>query len=157
MSIAKRNCLHLLALLLLLPPVVLSGQSAEEVAVRNANAEEVQGFLRKDPKVFERLWADEFVVTNPLNRFVTKQDVLKMINSGVLVITQYDRKIEYVRFYGDIAIVAGAEIVVWGGRMPNAGKSEQLRFTGIWQKQKGGWRQIARHANIVPPAPAPAP
>ena len=35
--------------------------------------------------------------------------------------------------------------------MPNAGKIEHLRFTGIWMKQGGGWKEIARHANIVPP------
>jgi hypothetical protein len=58
---------------------------------------------------------------------------------------------EYVRFYGDIAIVAGSETVVWGGRMPNAGKTEHLRFTAVWMKQAGRWQEIARHANIVPP------
>ena len=73
-----------------------------------------------------------------------------MVDSGFLVITKYDRHIEYVRQYGDIVIVAGAETVVWGGKMPNAGKIEQLRFTGIWKQQDGRWQQIARHANLVP-------
>jgi hypothetical protein len=90
------------------------------------------------------------VVTNPLNKFVTKQQILGMVNSGFLVITSYDRQIEYVRFYGDTAIVAGHETVVWGGKMPNAGKTENLRFTGVWMKQQGRWQQIARHANIMP-------
>jgi hypothetical protein len=53
-----------------------------------------------------------------------------MVESGFLVITAYDRQIEYLRFYGDAATVAGSETVVWGGRMPNAGKTEHLRFTG---------------------------
>jgi hypothetical protein len=39
---------------------------------------------------------------------------------------------------------------VWGGKMPNAGKTEHLRFTGIWMKQGRRWQQVARHANIVP-------
>jgi hypothetical protein len=47
-------------------------------------------------------------------------------------------------------IVAGGETVVWGGKMPNAGKTEQLRFTAVWMKQAGKWQEIARHANIVP-------
>ena len=97
-----------------------------------------------------RLWSDDFVVTNPLNKFVTKQQVLAMVDSGFLVITKYDRSIEYVRPYGDVVIVAGSETVVWGGKMPNAGKTEHLRFTGIWAKQPRGWQQIARHANVVP-------
>jgi hypothetical protein len=46
--------------------------------------------------------------------------------------------------------VAGNETVVWGGKMPNAGKTEHLRFTGIWMKRQGHWQEVARHANIVP-------
>ena len=73
-----------------------------------------------------------------------------MVKSGFLVITSFDRQIEYLRIYGDIVIVAGGETVVWGGKMPNAGKTEYLRFTAVWMKQTGKWQEIARHANIVP-------
>jgi uncharacterized protein (TIGR02246 family) len=123
-------------------------RSAEEV--RRLNVEEVHAFLQKDPKAMARLWSDDFVVTNPLNRFVNKQQVLEMVESGFLVITSYDRQTEYVRSYGETVIVAGNETVVWGGKMPNAGKTEHLRFTAIWMNQQGRWQEVARHANIVP-------
>jgi uncharacterized protein (TIGR02246 family) len=122
-----------------------------EEEVRQLNVEENQAFLHKDPKTLARLWSDDLVVTNPLNKFVRKQQVLGMVESGFLVITSFDRQIEYVRVYGDTVIVAGSETVVWGGKMPNAGKTEHLRFTGIWMKQRGRWQEVARHANIVPP------
>jgi ketosteroid isomerase-like protein len=125
------------------------GDPAEE-EVRRLNAEEVEAFLRNDPKTMARLWSDDFVVTNPLNKFVDKQRVLEMVESGILVVTSYDRQIEYIRVYGDTVIVAGSETVAWGGKMPNAGKIEHLRFTGIWMKQGGRWQEVARHANIVP-------
>ena len=121
-----------------------------EEDVRRLSAEEVQAFLQKDPKTMARLWSDDFVVTNPLNRFVSKQQVLGMVESGFLVITSCDRQIEYARVYGDTVILAGRETVVWGGRLPNAGKSEHLRFTGVWMRQGGRWQQVARHANVVP-------
>src|SRR6185437_2609863 len=121
-----------------------------EEEVRRLNAEESEAFVKKDPKTLARLWSDDLVVTNPLNKFVTRQQVLGMIESGFLVITSYDRRIEYVRVYGDTVIVAGSETVTWGGRMPNAGKAEHLRFTAVWMKQGGRWQQVARHANIVP-------
>ena len=125
--------------------------TAAEDAVRQANAEEIQAFLHNDPKAMARLWSDEFVVTNPLNKFVNKSQVLGMVQSGFLVITSYDRHIDYVRIDGDFAIVAGVETVTWGGKMPNAGKTQQLRFTAVWKKQQQGqWQEIARHANIVP-------
>jgi ketosteroid isomerase-like protein len=118
--------------------------------VRRLNAAEVEAFLHKDPKAMARLWSDDFVVTNPLNKFVNKHQVIGMMESGFLVITSYDRQIEYLQFYGDTAIVAGNETVVWGGKMPNAGKTEHLRFTAIWMKQSDSWQEVARHANIVP-------
>ena len=51
-------------------------------------------------------------------------------------------------FDGETAIVAGGETVVRGGRIRNAGKTEHLRFTGIWMKQGGRWQEVATHANI---------
>jgi len=121
-----------------------------EEQVRAASQQEAQAFLDKDANAMARLWSDDMVVTNPLNKFVTKQQVLGMVQSGFLVITSYDRRIEYARVYGDTVILAGSETVTWGGRMPNAGKSEQLRFTAIWMKQQEKWQEVARHANIVP-------
>jgi hypothetical protein len=52
--------------------------------------------------------------------------------------------------YGDTVIVAGNETVLWGGKMPTAGKTERLRFTAVWMKQNGRWQEVARHANIIP-------
>jgi ketosteroid isomerase-like protein len=127
-----------------------SADSQSEQQVREASDEEVQAFLHSDAKIMARLWSDDFVATNPLNKFVTKQQVLGMVQSGFLVITSYERRIEYAHVYGDTVILAGSETVVWGGKMPNAGKTEQLRFTGIWMKQQGRFQEIARHANIVP-------
>ena len=124
--------------------------NSAEQEIRRLNVEEPEAFLRNDPKTLARLWSDDFVVTNPLNKFVTKQQVLGMMTSGFLVITSYDRQLEYLHLYGDTAIVAGSETVTWGGKMPNAGKSEHLRFTAVWMKQAGRWQQVARHANIIP-------
>jgi len=129
----------------------MSNDKKAEEEVRRFNDEEVEAFLQKDPKAMARLWSDDFVVTNPLNRFVNKQQVLGMVESGFLVITSYTRQIEYLRVYADTVIVAGSETVLWGGKMPNAGKVEHLRFTGIWMQQHGRWQEVARHANIVPP------
>lgn len=127
-----------------------SGARAEE-DVRRLNSEEVQAFLNKDPKTLARLWSDDLVVTNPLNKLVNKQQVLGMVESGFLVITSYDRQLEYLRAYGDTVIAAGSETLVWGGKMPNAGRTEHLRFTAVWIRREGMWHEILRHANIVPP------
>jgi Domain of unknown function (DUF4440) len=127
-----------------------SANTQAEQEVRRLSDQEVQAFVHKDPKTMRRLWSDDFVVTNPLNKLVTKRDVLGMVESGFLVITALDRRIEYTRTYGDTVILAGTEAATWGGRMPNAGKTEHLRFTAVWMKQQGRWQEVVRHANIVP-------
>lgn len=148
-----------LALATLVTTLLASGLTAStrndadrgvEVEIKRLNTQEVQAFLNNDVKALRDIWSDDFVVTNPFNKFLIKQQVVEMIESGMLVITSYDRKIEYVRFYPDTAVVAGSETVVWGGKMPNAGKTSHLRFTAIWMKQDRRWQEIVRHANIIP-------
>lgn len=129
---------------------VAASPEADEAGLRDANAREVAAFMAVDAKALDAVWADGMVVTNPLNQFVTKSQVLGMVGSGVLRFASYDRKIEYIRTYGDIAIVAGAETVGWAGKMPMAGQSSHLRFTAVWQRSGSGWREVARHANIIP-------
>jgi ketosteroid isomerase-like protein len=130
-----------------------SGQTADRKAedeIRQLSAAEVEAFLKRDTATMARLWSDDFVVTNPLNLFVGKKQVIGMVDSGVLVITSFDRQVDYLKVYGDTAIMAGRETVLWGGKMPNAGRTERLRITAVWMRQQGGWQQIARHANVVP-------
>jgi hypothetical protein len=96
----------LLASLAGVAPLFTSGQatnyatekgSRAQEDIRRLNTEEVETFLHKDPGSMARLWSDDCVVTNPLNKFVSKRQVLGMVESGLLVITSYDRQIEYVR------------------------------------------------------------
>jgi hypothetical protein len=125
-----KNPVTLAALLILTLPLdfvqttatAAQGDKHVEEEIRGLNTEEVDAFLHKDPQAMARLWSDDFVVTNPLNKFVTKQQLLGLVESGFLVIVSFDREIEYLRVYGDIVIVAGSETVVWAGRCRIPGK-----------------------------------
>ena len=120
-----------------------------EKEVRQASADEVRALLAGDVKTLTRLWADDFIVTNPLNQLANRPQVLAMMTSGVLAFRSYDRQIEYLHAYGDVILVAGAETVVWAGAMPLAAKVSSLRFTALWMRRSGRWQEVARHANIV--------
>jgi hypothetical protein len=120
-----------------------------EEEIKRLNIQEVEALLRNDVQTLGRLWSPDFVVTNPFNKFVNKQQVVGLTESGNLAFTAYDRQIEYVRVYRDTAVVAGSETVVWAGKMPTAGKTSHLRFTAMWMKQGGRWQEVARHANIT--------
>ena len=134
-------------------PVVqaVGGVRDAERGVRALSAQEVDAFLRRDRQRLAGMWSEDFVVTNPLNRLANKTEVLAMIDSGFLVVTEYKRRIEYARVERDLVILAGSETVTWGSAMPGAGTPQQLRFTAIWRKLPGGWQQIARHANVIAP------
>jgi hypothetical protein len=130
-------------------------QATEEV--RRLDAAEVQAFLADDPATLGRLWSDEFVVTNPFNQFVTKQQVMALVTSGVLAFASYERHLEYAHAYGDLVIVAGSEKVVWAGKIPLAGQTSRLRYTAVWARHGNEWQEVARHANIVAPGGPPGP
>src|SRR5262249_37034533 len=147
-----RSILLMLGAALAAPvPQAGGGVRDAERAVRTLSAQEVDAFLRRDRHRLARLWSADFVVTNPLNRLANKMEVLAMIDSGFLVITEYERRIEYARAEKDLVILAGSETVTWGGAMPGAGTPQPLRFTASWKKLPGGWQEIARPANVMPP------
>ena len=126
-----------------------ASESAATKEVRQLNDQEVQAMLHSDADTMARLWSEDFVVNNPLNRFVDKHQVLDLVKTGFLAFTSYNRQIEYIRDYGNTVIVAGHETLVFSGKMPNAGKPQRLRFTAVWMKQHGRWQEVARHADIV--------
>lgn len=125
-------------------------ESAATKEVRQLSDKEVQAMLHSDADAMARLWSDDLVVNNPLQKFVDKKQVLGMVKSGFLAFTSYERQIEYIRDYGNTVIVAGHETLVFSGKMPNAGKPQRLRFTAVWMKQHGRWQEVARHADVVP-------
>ena len=120
-----------------------------DAQLRAANAREVAAFLATDAPGLARLWSDDFIVTNPLNHVANKSQVLAMVKGGMLSFKSYDRQIEHILHYGNIAIVIGSENVEWSGKMPLAGKLLPLRYTAIWLDTGGKWQEVARHANVV--------
>jgi ketosteroid isomerase-like protein len=127
---------------------------AVEKQIRRLNTDEHDAFMKNDADALAKIWSDDFVVTNPFNQFVTKQQVLALVKNGTLAFKSYERNIEYVKIYGDTVIAAGSETCVWGGKIPIAGQESHLRFTSIWRKQGGKWLEVARHANIIPASQA---
>jgi hypothetical protein len=119
--------------------------------VSHQDALEVHAFLANDPATLAQLWSDDFVVTNPFNQFLNKQQVLALVTSGTLAFTAYERHIEYAHAYGDMVIVAGTEVVTWAGKIPLAGQTSHLRYTAVWARHGHTWQEVARHASFVLP------
>lgn len=105
----KAMTLFTILLMTALPVATQKRDQRLEAEIRRVNAEEVESLLRNDVKALERLWSDDLVVTNPLNTFVNKREVLRLIVSGVLAFRSYDRRIEHIKLHENLAVVAGSE------------------------------------------------
>lgn len=125
--------------------------SDSEQEVQRLGALEVEALLKRDTETLATLWSENLVVTNPLNHLVTKSDILGMIRSGFLQHLVIRRTVEYIHDFGEVVVVAGTEVVRWGGTIPIAGKDHQVRFTAVWQRTHEGWIEIIRHGSLVPP------
>ena len=130
-------------------PSARSGASADEETVRSLDDQERKAVLDRNYAPLEHLWCEELTVNSPANNVVIgRHDVLTRVQKSA-VYSSFERKIEFIRIDGNIAIVMGAETVQPIGDAPLAGKTVQRRFTNIWKKDAKTWCAIARHANVV--------
>ena len=116
-----------------------------EQEIRRLTDDARDAMLDANVEALDRICAEGFVVTNPLNLIWNKRQVLDAVRSGRIKHTSFDRRIEYLRIYGDTAVVMGEETVV------DAGPTMHRRYTDVWMKQAGRWQIIARHANLIAP------
>jgi hypothetical protein len=125
--------------------------AARERAIRSLEEQERTAVLAENVPELERLWSEQFIVNNPQNEVsADRKAVLERVKRGLIRYSQFERRIESIRFDRDIAIVMGSETVVRKGDAAGAAPAVHRRFTNIWRESGGTWRMIARHANVVP-------
>ena len=107
-------------------------------------------FLAGDAETLSALWDDALLVNSPLNIINDKKRVLDLLKSGRIRHTFDDVVIEQIERYDNVVIVMGRDTVDG----PPHGEIVNRRFTNIWQLQDGGWKMIARHAQIMAPKQA---
>ncbi len=128
--------------------------AAEENAIRSLEEQERTAVLGEDVPALERLWSEHLIVNNPQNEISADRSVvLDRVKRGLIRYSQFDRRIEAIRFSEDLAIVMGSETVVRKGDAASA--TVRRRFTNIWRKSGPTWRMIARHANVAPVSSTP--
>ena len=125
--------------------------AAKESTIRSLEEQERTAVLKEDVQALERLWSEQLIVNTPRNEISADRSVvLDRVKRGLIRYSQFDRRIEVVRFNGDLAIVMGSEVVVRKGDEASATQAVRRRFTNIWRESGRTWRMIVRHANVVP-------
>ncbi|HUF09795.1 MAG TPA: nuclear transport factor 2 family protein [Rhodothermales bacterium] len=126
-------------------------EGSDEDVIRAVEDQERLAVLNRDLESLKRVWSEQLIVNAPGNRVSPNREVpLGMIQRGLIDYASFERRIEALRIYGDIAIVMGAETIEPQGAAPRAGETIQRRFTHVWKKDGEMWRLIGRHANIRP-------
>lgn len=153
-QIVKRKLVYPLLSLLLVSPLTTMAQEAlatKEATIRSLEEQERMAVLKEDVPALERLWSDRLIVNNPQSEISADRNaVLDRVKRGLIRYSQFERRIEAIRFSEDIAIVMGAETVVPKSEAANPAPAVQRRFTNIWRRSGTTWHMIARHANVVP-------
>jgi hypothetical protein len=146
----RRFVFPLLSLLLASAPSVTAQEptAANEATIRSLEEQERTAVLKEDVAALERLWSDQLIVNNPQSEISADRNVvLDRVKRGLIRYSQFERRIEAIRFSKDIAIVMGSETVV---PKSDGAPAVPRRFTNIWRQSGTTWQMIARHANVIP-------
>ena len=120
-----------------------------EAEIRRLEQVEAQAVVSKDTATILKLWDKDYVVNSPQNKIVfagkTAADRPVMQRARA----SYTKEVEQIIIRGNFVFSMGGETIVPAGDDPHAGQIVKRRYTNIWEKQEGGWKLVARHANII--------
>ena len=104
-----------------------------------------RAFLAADVDRLRGLWSDDLLVNSPINRVHDKNQVLDLLQRGIIRHVSLEEHVEVATRQGDLVIVMGRdEVSDVPGSPPIA-----RRFTNVWRASGSSWELIARHANVV--------
>ena len=122
---------------------------SNEAELQKANRDYDAAIVRGDVAALERIFADEFVYTNPDGEVRDKRQQLAFFRSGDLKFDRGQSDDLKIRVYGNTAVLIGRFTA------KGAFKGEPLevneRYTAVWVKQNGRWRLVGEQGNFIKP------
>src|SRR3989442_4675972 len=127
----------------------ISNQIQVEQQIRQLNDEWVKALVRGDGETLNRIMADDFILTYPLEGD-DKADFIGEVTSGDLKIEHLSRERVSVRAFGQTAILMARDAATWlyHGREI----SRQYKVIMIYTLRDGHWQLCAAQAR---PRPTP--
>jgi ketosteroid isomerase-like protein len=119
-----------------------NGEIAEVLAAesRRYNAQ-----IDQDADVLEQILDDDLRYTHNNGKLDDKQSFIKLVQT--IRYRKIDRRDVVVKVYGATAVVTGAAEVTTDRE--GVLRHTSLRFTNVWVKRAGGWRNVLWHATPV--------
>jgi ketosteroid isomerase-like protein len=135
------------AALLAAAPAYSQTPNANEQAVLKAYRALDQAQFKKDRATMERLMADDYVYTHSNGAVNDKAADIKETMSDDIKWTDTRSDDLKVRTYGNVAVVTGQVTLTGSAKNYVPGPR---RFTEIWIKRDGRWKNIGGQTTLVP-------
>jgi ketosteroid isomerase-like protein len=140
----------------LAPPVFALEES--EMDANTSSEREVERLERavgeaitgRDGAALDRLIADDFVLSNPLGRVMTKKEAIDAVTSPGYELDSLVNEEIRVRVFGVVAVATalGTARGSFDGRQVVG----RFRYLRVWVKREGRWQAVAAQStNISPP------
>ncbi len=118
-----------------------------EPAIRKLVTERDQAIQNADIAAIERIYADDYVVTNAAGLMRTKAQVIEDFKAGALKIESISSDDVNVRQHGDTAIVTGRTTTK--GKDRGRDVTGENRFTQVYMRRNGQWQIVAFHISSI--------
>lgn len=125
-----------------------SSEAVAQVMARNTQLEEA--IAAGDADRIVPFFAPEFRLQGSANTILTAPQVLGQFRSGQTRFRGYDRRVETAYLAGEAVVLMGEERVQPAGSAA-ATQSALVtrRFTSVWRRVDGDWRQVARQSTNI--------
>jgi ketosteroid isomerase-like protein len=125
----------------------MSTQSNDTVELKQIQQRLIRAWVSRDRETINSILADDWIVTDPAGRVLTKAEVMTEFDSG-------ERKLESgtiddvnVRLFYNVAVVTGRTAAT--GSYQGQSISVKLRFTDVFVKRSGNWQAVASQATLI--------
>jgi ketosteroid isomerase-like protein len=121
--------------------------SASEQELMKVENDWSEAVLKRDTATLQRLYADEYLFTDPEGVTWNKSQDIASITSGAYKLASYKLEDMKAHVYGDVAVVTGRNTMK--GTFQGKDMSGQYRFTDVFVKRGGRWQCVATQSTLV--------
>lgn len=103
--------------------------------------------VNNDTAVLKRLYADDFIYTNPEGRILTKEQQVNSIAVSEMNLEAGKSEDVKVKIFGNTAVMTGSFLAKGNYRGNPITINE--RYTTVWIKTDTSWQMVAEQGNII--------
>ena len=129
--------------------VAMESPADTEREIRKLQMEYDKAALEQDAAAYDRLFADDFTLTQAGGKITTRAETIAAAKAGDTKMQEGRSDDIKVRVYGNTTIVTCR----WTEKSITKGKpfSGALRYTTVWVKKNGKWQIVSDQGTLITP------